>query len=355
VDEHYLVLIIHHLITDGWSVAIVLGELWNLYAAEAHGKQVTMHQPGRYSDYVQRQSDSCAGGEAESYWLKQFSGAVPALNLPTDRPRPPLQTYEGARQRLLLDQSLRTSLKKLSAKHGCTIFITLLGAFQGLLHRLTGQDDLVVGIHASGQASAGDENLMGFCISMLPLRSRLSADPTFAELLAATKRNVFDAQQHQHYPFGNLVKKLGIVRDASRPPLVSAIFNLDRATGARGEAMVAGLEVTRVPSPVVFARFDLLWNLIETDSQLAIDCTYNRDLFNAGTVERWLNTYHHILHAIANDPQIKLTALDTALRKAIEQEEEARAQELKAARLQRYRSSKRQAVIPTLNAPEIVS
>lgn len=302
--HHLLVLTLHHIVTDGWSNGILLHDIGVLYAAECQGAPNPLPPVMGFSEYVERQTREQQGQEmtkAQEYWLEKFSEPVPPLDLPSDRRRPPLQTYAGARQRATIETSLLKHLKSVSGKHGSTLFVTLLAAFQLLLHRLSNQNDLVVGISAAGQPHAGDNNLVGYCTNLLPLRSRISENPSFKSYLASVKKTVFDAYDHQIYPFGKLLREIKIARDPSRPPLVSVIFNMDAKLD--DSLPIPELEVSVTSNLPPVAKFDLNLNISQTDSELLLDWEYNTDLFDQQTIERWQVHFRTLLESIIANPE----------------------------------------------------
>ncbi|HEU5131532.1 MAG TPA: condensation domain-containing protein, partial [Pyrinomonadaceae bacterium] len=306
---HVLVLTIHHLVIDGWSFGVLLRELTKLYEAECRRVPPSLPPAKQFSEYVQWQSQQQQGPEmdrAEAYWLDQYSDSVPVLEPPSDRPRPAVQTYNGRRERLTIDASLCSAIKHVSARERATLFMTLLASYNVLLHRLTNQDDVVVGIASAGQASVTGDDLIGYCINLLPLRSRISDDPSFSEYLARSKRVLSDAFDHQVYPLPNLIKKLGLARDPSRPPLVSVTFNLDRG-GNRMQFF--DLEAEVIPVSANSAKFDLFLNVTDQDGELFLDMDYNSDLFDAATIHRWLGHMRALLAGVVADPRRRLSEL----------------------------------------------
>jgi glutamate-1-semialdehyde aminotransferase/acyl carrier protein len=350
-EEHLLVLTTHHLLTDGWSFDILLEEIIAFYNAECQGVACSMPPATQFSEYAlwqAAQHEDAAVTASESYWVEQFSDGAPVLNLPTNRSRPQVQTYAGSKQRVRIDATVARELKAMSGRHKCTIFITLLGGFQLLLHQISGQHDLVVGTHSAGQSMMqGSQHLIGFCINMLPMRSRINDENTFADLLANTKRTVLEGYKHQNYPLLSLVRKLNLVRDPSRPPLVSVIFNMDRSIskdGASPHPRNGGLEVEMVENPVVFARFDLLWNMIDTGKELLLECTYNTDLFDSASVNEWMQRFSDLLRCAARRPDSKLRELAVSVAAAAIERETAQHSTLSHTRLERFKSTKRRAV-----------
>jgi amino acid adenylation domain-containing protein len=310
-EEHVLVITAHHIVCDGWSFGVIGGELAALYTARREGTEAPLGPPDLFSDYARELQ---AGGaeaertEAEGYWVRQFAGGVPVLDLPGDRPRPPAKTYAAAREDRLLSADLTRRVKAAGARGGASPFATLLSAFAALMHRLSGQDDLVVGIPSAGQAASGRSGLVGHCVNMLPLRMRVRGAMPFAELLASARTTVLDAQDHQQITFGSLLTLLPIVRDPSRLPLVSVIFNLDRAVTA--DAMpFAGLHAELASNPRTYENFDLFLNAVEVDGALSLECQYNTDLFDGATVRRWLESYELLLDGITREPQAEVGAL----------------------------------------------
>lgn len=346
-QEHLLSIIIHHIVTDGWSFDHVLGEIKALYSAECLNTPCDLPEPMQFSEYMRAQAGRQENGDTaydEAYWLTQFAAAPPVLNLPTDRPRPALQTFNGALLRRVIGAPLPQELKAVGAKRGCTLFVLLLSGFQLLLHQLTGQNDVVAGSHSAGQTTVGGPSLVGFCINMLPMRSQIEGTLTFPEYLKLVRKTAFDALEHQSYPISRLIKKLKLVRDPGRPPLVSVVFNMDRMIGldnsAAGEGL-AGLKVEQVANPSVHARFDFLWNMVDAGDELILDCTYNTDLFDASTIEKWMESYETLLRTIAAQPEARLDALLGTLDEAAAQSHVSELQQLEDVRQEKFKKLRR--------------
>jgi hypothetical protein len=345
--RHLLVLTIHHIVSDGWSNGIVQNELAALYAAASRGVAHDLPEPVQFSEYVLAQADE-QGAEyqqAESYWLEKYRDSVPTLELPADAPRPAEQTYAGHRQTMTLHTGTYLDLKKLSAQQDATLFTTLLAAFNVMLHHVTKQDDLVVGIHSAGQLAMGSQSLVGHCVNLLPLRSRVSGDPTFAGYLADVKRMTTEAYEHQTYPMLRLIKRLNLRRDPSRMPLVAVVFNLDkiRSEGASGAASHEG-RVNVSANPPAFLQWELSLNVIEVDDKLLVGCDHKTDLFEARTVRRWMSYFEAILRAAVERPEVSLRDLGEALDALDREQESAEEKGLEVARLQKFKSVKRKAV-----------
>ncbi|HEV2705163.1 MAG TPA: aminotransferase class III-fold pyridoxal phosphate-dependent enzyme [Pyrinomonadaceae bacterium] len=338
---HLLVFTIHHLTTDGVSNGILIREIGAFYAAACEGTTCELPPPMPFSDYAMlnaNEQDSPEMEAAEKYWLDKFADTVPVLELPTDHPRPSIQTYTGERRHVAFEAALYQDIKKLSARQGCTVVITMLGAFEILLHLLTGKDEIVLGIHSAGQLSMNNQNLVGFCINMLPVRARITDTLTVREHLRAARREMLDVQQHQLYPFSRLVKKLNLVRDPSRPPLISTVFNLDHGSA---QLKFGELEVCPVESPTAFARFDLLWNMVDLGNELALDCTYNRDLFEPASVQSWIEDFQTIVHRMIERPEMTVGEMAAAVAAERERRQAAQDEELKEMRLRKFKGIKR--------------
>ncbi len=313
--EDILILTFNHLVVDGWSAGVLLHELKLLYAAGCDGRLAGLEAALQFASYHQHlASAACkeARASAEAYWRSAFAALPPPLDLPTDRLRPPQRSFRAERVTVRWEPEFHQALKKTSARQGTTLLTFLLAGFKVLLHRLSGQEDLVVGVPAAGQLSAplepvaGSRALVGHCVNLLPVRSRCGPDLSFREFLKALKRSLLDAFEHQDLSFGRLVELLRVPRDASRVPLVPVLFNLDRA--------VAGFELSGLRTDIEeFPRsslvFDLSVNVIDNDHDLRLDCDFSTDLFDAGTIRRWLQHFRKILESAMANPDEKLTRL----------------------------------------------
>ncbi len=309
-EHHQLVITYHHIIADGWSMGIMLRELSTLYAATCQGVSSTLPQPTQSSEYAEWQAEQQQEPEmdaAEAYWLGQFADSIPFIELPFDRPRPAGWSFAGARAHAQLSLPLLNDLKKLATQQRSTLFTVLIASFSALLHRISGQDDLVIGVPTAGQTLMASESLVGYCVNLLPVRNKLDGNPSFADYLAAVRRNLADAFDHQRYPYDKLTRKLGLSRDPGHPPLVSVTFNLDHYR--KGSLKFFGLEADLLANHNGSTKFDLSLNPIETGEGIQIDCDYNTDLFNRETIERLLSHYETMLAAIVRTPSLPISQL----------------------------------------------
>jgi len=307
-QHHLLIITLHHIIIDGMSFGVLLGELSQLYSAACLNTSCTLPQPMPFRQFVEWQTEQQdeQTAKSERYWLEQFADVVPVLELPTDGPRPSVQTYGGGRERLRFPAALYQQLRTFSAQQRATMIMVLLAAYKILLSRLAGQYDLVVGIAAAGQALVTNERLVGYCVNLLPLRSRIQSEARFNDVLATIKRGLIGAFEHQDYPFGRLLQKLNLRTDASRAPLVSAAFNVDAlGTVPRFHDLEVEVEMNSTNA----ARFDLYLHIIETEGDTILEFDYRRDLFEVATIRRWLSHYSCLLEAILKNSAQRVSEL----------------------------------------------
>jgi amino acid adenylation domain-containing protein len=308
-DLHTLLFTTHHIVCDGWSTNVLLSELGQLYGALCAAAPAALPATMPFRDYALAQArwkQTPERAEVEAWWAQKFAKPANPLELPTDRPRSSMKSFKGDTARRLISADTYQRLKRFGARHGCTLFATLLAGFKTLLHRLTGQTDIVVGIPAAGQSLVEAESLVGHCVNFLPVRGSFEGDPSVTALLAQVRGALLDGYDHQNYTYGSLVQKLGLRRDPSRLPLVEVQFNLERV-GAN--LNFPGLEVQVDPCPKSFVNFDLFLNAVESESGLVLDCDYNRDLFDRATIERWLGQYETLLEGLMADPGQAISAL----------------------------------------------
>jgi amino acid adenylation domain-containing protein len=300
---HVLVLTVHHIISDGWSMGVLMRELSALYAACCQGLPSPLPElPIQYADYAIWQRDWLQGEVLEkqlSYWREQLKD-LPVLDLPTDRPRPAMQSFRGAQLHFDLPADLTQGLEKLSQRAGVTLFMTLLAAFQVLLQRYTGQDDIVVGSPIAGRNKVDIEGLIGFFVNTLVLRTDLSGNPTFMELLGRVREVALGAYAHQELPFDRLMEELQPARDMSRNPLFQVMFVLQNAP--RADLNLPGIQATLQPAHRATAKFDLTLSIIKRSDMLQGTLEYNLDLFDAVTVGTLAEHFQTLLAGIVAAP-----------------------------------------------------
>jgi amino acid adenylation domain-containing protein len=307
---HVLVLMVHHIVFDGWSVGPLYREFVALYEAFARGDDSPLPElPIQYADFAvwqkRRLRDDLLTRQL-SYWREQLR-EVTVLDLPTDHPRPPVQTFTGAAHEMRLPRDVVEGLKSLGRSEHATLFQTLLAAFQALLHRYTGQDDIVVGTPIAGRTRVEVEQLIGFFVNMLVLRTDSAGDPTFRDFLGRVARVAFDAYAHQDIPFERLVGDLHPVRDPSRNPFFQVVFALQNAP--RPSPSIGQLTLTRIATQKPYTRFDLEVHFHEIEDGLVGRFVYNTTLFDAPTIARMTRHFRVLLDAIVADPDVRLSRL----------------------------------------------
>jgi amino acid adenylation domain-containing protein len=311
-QEYVLLLKMHHIIYDGWSLSIFIRELSGLYTAFIQGLPNPLPQlPIQYVDFAVWQRQWLTGEVLErqlTYWQKQLAGVSGVLEMPTDRPRPPVQSFRGGIERFQLDRDLTQRLLQLSQESDATLFMTLLAAFLVLLSRYTGQSDIVVGSPIANRNHHSVEQIMGFFANTLALRGNLSDNPSFAELLAQVRQTTLSAYAHQDLPFEMLVEKLQSERDLSRNPLVQVMFAFQNAPEFSWN--LPGLTIQDMPLPLEeTVRFDLELNCQEVGGSLEGIWSYSTDLFDATTIARLAGHFQTLLQAIVANSKMKIGEL----------------------------------------------
>ena len=324
--EYVLLLVAHHIIVDFWSLELVLDELCELYAALKEGRPARLNPVrAQYRDFVSWQEEFLQGPEGERlrrYWRRQLSGELPALNLTTDRPRPPVQTYSGASLSFKISAGLTSELKALAQSHGATLYTILLAAFSALLHRYTGQKEIVIASPTAGREKAEFAGVVGYFVNPVLIRTHVSCDLSFAAFLDQVRQTALDALEHQHYPFARLVEDLQPSRDQSRPPLFQAMFILQKSHLLDGQGLSAfalgeagalvqlnGLSLHSMPLERRIAQFDLTLAMAEAGVEMAASLEYNSDLFDRATIERLAEHLQTLLGSIVAAPSTRVSEL----------------------------------------------
>ncbi len=308
-DEHVLLLNLHHIISDGWSLGILVRELAALYEAHASGRTPQLTPlPMQYADYSVWQRSWLSGEVLEAqlgYWKKQLESAPRALELPTDRPRPPVQTFRGETHPFELPTELGQQLEVLARQNHATLFMVLLAAWQTLLSRYSGQDDVVVGSPIAGRNRTETEGLIGFFVNSLALRARVLDEDTFASLLGRVRESTLGAYAHQEVPFEKLVEVLQHERDLSRSPLFQVMFSLQNLPDS--SISLPGLKLSTVETPTHVSKFELTLTMTPSPQGLYGSLSYNTDLFDASTIARMAGHLRTLLEAIAANPRQRLS------------------------------------------------
>lgn len=313
LDEavYVALLTMHHIVSDAWSTGIFVRELSTLYEAFSTGQPSPLPElPIQYADFAVWQRQWLQGEVLDTqltYWKKQLSGNLPVLQLPTDHPRPRVQTFRGARRSFSLSTDLTEALKALSQKEEATLFMTLLAAFKTLLYRYTSQADILVGSPIANRNRTEVEGLIGFFVNTLVLRTDLSGNPTFRELLRRVRQVTWDAYDHQDLPFEKLVDELQPERDLSYSPLFQVKFMLENAP--KVDLILSGLTLSSLHLENATAKLDLSLDMYQTASGLMGVFEYNTDLFEEATINQLVEHFRNVLSGIVNNPEQPLSEL----------------------------------------------
>jgi acyl carrier protein len=344
-EDHTVVLTMHHIVSDRWSIGILIGEVTTLYQAFSSGQSSPLAElPVQYADYAVWQREWLQGevlARELDYWKKQLGGDLPVLNLPLDRPRPPAPSHRGGSHSFALPPELIEPLKELSRRQGCTLFMTLMAAFQTLLHRMTGQSDILVGTTIAGRNRAELEKLIGFFVNTLAMRTDVSGAPSFIELMRRVREAALGAYVHQEMPFEKLVEELQPERGLSGSPLVQVFFGLQNAPTSTLE--MSNLKLNAVGHSNDAVRFDLTLWMEEAPNALGGTWTYSADIFDAATIAQMHERFETLLRSIVANPESPLALLEIVGEKErmLKQAERSEREQANAAML---KSRKRRAV-----------
>jgi amino acid adenylation domain-containing protein len=309
--EHIVLITTHHIVSDGWSIGIFIQELSSLYSAFAVGEPSPLAElPIQYADFALWQRQWLSGKILETqldYWQQQLQGVPELLQLPTDRPRPHVQTYRGATQSFSLNAELTQKLQVLSRKSGSTLFMTLMAGFATLLYRYSGQTDIAIGSPIANRNRSEIESLIGFFVNTLVLRSNLADNPSIQELLAQVRETTLKAYEHQDVPFEKLVEVLQPQRSLSHSPLFQVMFVLQNAP--MEEMKLPGVTLAQLECQSTVAMFDLTLSVTETKQGLEGEWEYNTDLFDGSTIERMSKHFQVLLEAMVENLQQRVSEL----------------------------------------------
>jgi len=342
--EHVLLLTMHHIVSDGWSMGVLVREVAALYEAFVGGKPSPLPAlPIQYADFAVWQREWLQDDVLErqlSYWRRQLTGAPSVLELPSDE-RPLETSFRGAHQPWQISRELVKQIKEVGQREGATLFMTLLAGFMSLVHFYTGEEDLVVGTDVANRNRSETEGLIGFFVNQLVLRVDVSGNPTFRELLRRTSKVCHDAYAYQDLPFDRLVEALNPKRDGG-----AVLFNvkLILQNAPRPPLALPDLTLTPVETETGTAKYDLLLDLGETEQGLQGAAHYKTDLFNPTTINRMLELYATVLQTVTQQPDIQLSELSEMLSRAEQQQRLAQENEFHQARRLKLRSTRRRAV-----------
>ncbi|HCL3691427.1 TPA: AMP-binding protein, partial [Pseudomonas aeruginosa] len=313
-NDHVLVMVQHHIVSDGWSMQLMVEELVQLYAAYSQGREAALPAlPIQYPDYAVWQREWMEAGERErqlAYWIGLLGGEQPVLELPFDRPRPAEQSFRGARLEFELGAERARRLKALAQRQGASTFMLLLASFQALLYRYSGQSDIRVGVPVANRNRVETERLIGFFVNTQVLKADIDGQMGFDRLLHQVRQRSLEAQAHQDLPFEQLVEALQPERSLSHSPLFQVLFNYQAERGEHGLPEVAGLSIEEQAWESHTAQFDLVLDTCESESDIWAALVYATDLFDASTAERLVRHWQNLLDAILAMPDARLGELD---------------------------------------------
>lgn len=306
-EQHLLVLSMHHIISDGWSVDVLLNELSAAYTAYVNGMEDTLPVlTVQYKDYAAWQNRQLQGDALQAhqqYWHTQLSGELPVLELPADHSLPQVQTFNGHTIHAPFSAELVQALKQVAEQKQCSVYMLLLSFVKALLWRYTGQRDMIIGMPVSGRSEGSLEHLVGFFVNTLPLRTRFEAGDTFDTLLDKIKNNVLDALAHQVYPFDRLVEDLNVKRTPGRSPVFDVVVALQHTGLVSGSLPAAdGLTLKAFEAPGHIAKYHLLFNFVDNGSGIALDVQYNTDLFTEERIRRMIVHLQQLAVSVLDNP-----------------------------------------------------
>ncbi|MBG1268402.1 non-ribosomal peptide synthetase/type I polyketide synthase [Nostoc sp. WHI] len=300
-EHHLLSLKTHHIVADGWSLGLILNEIGKLYSVKIGVATDNLATPMQFRKYLalrHQEAQSPQMQEHRDFWLKTYEGEIPVFELPTDFPRPAVKTYTGGRESKIIAPQLWRDLQTVGRKNQATLFMTMFAAYTAFMRRISGHDDLVIGIPISGRQFEGSEELVGFCSQFLPVRISTNITDSFVEHLRHTKETLIAAFKHQSHALEELLAALQLQRDFSRSPLISVSFNMDPSLTL---PEFEGLQVLLPPQPIGYTPFDLGFNLIEINDALIIYCNYNTELFKPETIKQFLESFEILMEGVINN------------------------------------------------------
>ncbi len=302
--EYQSVLTIHHIVGDGLSIDIILEELGTIYSAYIENKEPKLPMPERFSEFAEKINSFMESREyktLEDFWINIYKESVPTIELPLDYTRPSLRTYNSDRIDFSFDDKLINELKNIGINSGCSLVTTLLGAFEVFLSKLTGQNDLVVGFPSSGNTLYDMRQLIGDCANLLPLRSKINPDISFAEYIKQRNSELFDAYEHQQVSFGHLLKSFAIARDVSRIPLVPVILTVDLARTIENEFSFTNLTHSFKPNPRQYGTFEIQLHIFRAKDGPSFQWMYNTTLFKPETIIQMMSSFEEIIKKIISN------------------------------------------------------
>ncbi|WP_371170553.1 amino acid adenylation domain-containing protein [Aliiroseovarius sp. 2305UL8-7] len=307
--EHHLVITAHHIVCDGWSIDVIVRDIGEIYTALVDGHTSSLPAPDSIIDYARLEvewSHSEDANKDRDHFLEEFSdyldpSTAPVLDIPTDRPRSAVRSVTADRFDAEIGEDLVALLRKTAAGQGSTLVNLLLAAFKAYLARISGSSNITVAVPSSGQASRGMNSVVGHCVNLMPVHTKVDPAAPFADVLKETQRSLLDASDHQHFGFGALVRELKLQQDSSRVPLTPVIFNIDNGIDL-SDMQFGDAKIEFISNPRIFENFEIFLNLTDNRRSITAEWTYNTDLFNVETIERHNAQFSEFLQALAEGP-----------------------------------------------------
>jgi amino acid adenylation domain-containing protein len=310
-ERHALIVTGHHLVCDGWSLALIMRDLSLTYTALVRREPVVLEPAVSFVNYAndqQRYNQSITRTTTEEFWQRQYRGDIPVVEFPTDFARPAFRTFHARRIDVVMPAPLVESVKQTSRKMGLSFVNFMLATFEAYLYRITGQDDLVVGLAASGQSAEGLYNLVGHCVNLLPLRTQVKPGMSFTDYAKERRKYLFDALDNQRFTYGSLLQKLQIPRDPSRIPLVPIAFNVD--LGFTDGFVFEGCQFECKSNPRYFENFEVFLNAFSNKDEVILECSFNTDLFDSDIMELRMKEYITLMESVVKDPTQSIATLN---------------------------------------------
>lgn len=344
-DLHLLLVTMHHIISDGWSLGVFLQELMELYTAETTGRSAQLLEPRSFADYARAKAATEAqlsGSEAEEFWINEFPNSIPAQHLPTDMPLHENVGIAGAQRRVVMPAAVTGALKELSRRYTCTRFMVMLAICKVFIYYLTEQEEVIIGVPTAGQSHPDGGYVAGCCVNLLALRTHMNTDLSFPELVVLQRQKLVEAYDHAAYPFSGLLKRLRAKHPDKPEPAISVIFNLDRSQGSKKQH---GFEIDVLSNHNETSKFDLTIDITDTPDSLVIDFEYKSELFTAQRIANWMELFQRLIREISERPSAIVRDYFAALLEEETRQNSLATQELKRQEHNRFTASKRKSVV----------
>ncbi|MBK9639079.1 MAG: AMP-binding protein [Bacteroidetes bacterium] len=310
-SDFTLVVTGHHIICDGWSLSLMLRDLSIIYSSAIKGEMPDLEPAVSFIQYAQELANELKSKDqekVESFWVQQFQNDIPVVEFPNDNSRPSIRSFHAKRIDAIVPEEIVKGMREVSKKTNASFVTLMLSAFESFLYHVTGQEDLVVGLPAAGQNVEGRFNLVGHCVNLLPLKSKIQPNQPFNEYLKSRKGYLFDAYDHQQFTFGSLIQKLNIHRDPSRIPLVPVVFNVDIGFSEGFNFEGCTFEVST--NPRYFENFEIFLNASGIGNQLTLECTFNNDLFTEEMMQIRMQEFICVMESIIDNPTKTIESLN---------------------------------------------